>query len=329
MFNLDVFHGGLSKLHSRWKLVDLIRNTGGMAVRPLDPLVARQRLGLALKSLREAARPAITLQVASERVGRKHSWLSLVEQGKTLIRPGEVEVLLGFYRAKARVSAEIMDLARMAGSTRQSTMYRDFGDVIDSGFDTLLRLEAHADVIRTFECQAIPALLQTKEYASAVAAALRPDEPDEVTQRANLRMQRQGILDAESPPRVECVIAEGALLQEVGGRAVMADQIRHILDRATSGVTVRVLPHSAGAYAAMNGAFVLLTLPPLPAFIADGPEIVAYQDTLLGCVYHREPRQVGEFEHLWRDLVAKSLDESKSIECLHNVLEVMSRPPEK
>jgi transcriptional regulator with XRE-family HTH domain len=279
--------------------------------RPLDPKLARQQLGQALRAVRNTA--GINMTDAAGRVHREQTWLSKVERGITRISPGEVEILLGFYRTDAPVAAQILQLASQAGPARQSAMYREFTEVIASDFDLLLRLEAGADTIRTFECHLIPALAQTEDFTRAIVRAQRPDDPEEVEQLVALRMRRQEILTGPGAPSVTCIVSEAALLQEVGGPEVMAAQLQHMVALVDKGLMeIRVLPFSAGAHAATNGSFVIFTMaPPLP-FVTDGPDVVAYQDGLLGCVYHRAKDQTVAFEGLWHDLDDKSLSPEES-----------------
>ena len=64
-----------------------------------------------------------------------------------------------------------------------------------------------------------PGLLQTEEYARAV---LRDDD------QVKLRMQRQDVLKKESPPVFVALIDESVLHRNVGGPAVMRDQLVHL-----------------------------------------------------------------------------------------------------
>lgn len=291
--------------------------------RPHDPVLLRQQLGARLRALREEA--GVSMAEAADRVQRDYSWMSKAERGAGRISPAETEVLAGFYRARPEGIAELITLARMAGPARQSGMYREFSDVIGADFGPLLRLEATADGLRVWEPQVVPALLQTAEYARAVLAAYRPDEPDDVERRVALRLKRQALLDTPSRPALTCVISEAALCQMVGGAKVMAAQLARIVGAVSDGIAVvRVLRFKVGAYAATNGAFMLCSHPPIPAFAADGPDVVAYQDGLLGCVYHRERPQVAEFEDLWEDLTEKSTEPEESLALMNRMARDLS-----
>jgi transcriptional regulator with XRE-family HTH domain len=292
----------------------------------LDPKTAREQLGKLMRAQRQQA--GFNLVEAAGRVGRDNAWLSKVERGVTRILPAEVEVLAGIYRTPAEMLTALVQLAGMAGPTRQSGLYRDLAEAVDTGLDALLRIEVGATRLRVFESQVVWALLQTEAYARAVlGVGALIDTEDEVEPRVELRMRRAQILTGEHPPVAACVLTEGALRQLVGGPEVMAEQLRHIADLAEAGrVEVRVLPFDAGAYAATNGAFLLAELPPPPVFLGDGPEAVAYQDTVLGCVYHRERAQIDVFETIWQGIVDATLSPKKSVAMLRGMADDLAVP---
>ncbi|PZS40256.1 MAG: transcriptional regulator, partial [Pseudonocardiales bacterium] len=84
----------------------------------------------------------------------------------------------------------------------------------------------------------------------------------------------------------------GVLHREVGGRAVMARQLRQLIEAATTqpNVTVQVIPFTAGAHAAVEGSFAIIEFGVEPGavllegktadlFLEEPEEIAAYQDT--------------------------------------------------
>jgi hypothetical protein len=62
------------------------------------------------------------------------------------------------------------------------------------------------------------------------------------------------------------VLAKGVLHQEVGGPAVLCEQLRHLEDMSEHpNVTIQVMPFRAGAHASMAGPYVILGFPELGA----------------------------------------------------------------
>lgn len=123
-------------------------------------------------------------------------------------------------------------------------------------FQAYAEMEARAAYISTYQCQLVHGLLQTPAYA---AALLSVDHPDRVEEMVAARMERQRILKRDEPPVLWVVLDESVLLQAVGDREVMRNQLAHLLSfRNHPWVHVQVLPFSVGAHTAMMGTFNLL-----------------------------------------------------------------------
>ncbi|MEV0401200.1 helix-turn-helix transcriptional regulator [Actinoallomurus sp. NPDC050550] len=120
-------------------------------------------------------------------------------------------------------------------------------------------IEATASTIRIFEAVVIPGLLQTPEYARALALASGAGE--EAAQAAvEVRMNRQAILSRKDPPLLWVIIAETVLEWPVGGPEVMREQLAHLLELADMpNIGIRVVPRAAGAYKGLDGSFKVLS----------------------------------------------------------------------
>ncbi|MFF1819010.1 helix-turn-helix domain-containing protein [Kribbella sp. NPDC058245] len=95
-------------------------------------------------------------------------------------------------------------------------------------------------------CQTmIPGLLQTPQYTTAVLTSVRDRRQvaiDDVAAAVTERVERQHIL-REGNHTFAFVLEEAALRYQVGGHAVLADQLRHLLDISTlPSVTLGVIP---------------------------------------------------------------------------------------
>ncbi|MEV7952436.1 helix-turn-helix transcriptional regulator [Streptomyces sp. NPDC058316] len=123
-------------------------------------------------------------------------------------------------------------------------------------FQPYAEMEACAAYISTYQAQLVYGLLQTEEYARAL---LGVDHPNRVDEMAAARMERQRVLTGETPPALWVVLSEAALLQEVGGRAVMHGQLARLLEfRDDPWVQIQVLPFTVGQHTGMMGSFTLL-----------------------------------------------------------------------
>ncbi|MGH4035095.1 helix-turn-helix domain-containing protein [Actinomycetota bacterium Odt1-20B] len=127
---------------------------------------------------------------------------------------------------------------------------------LPSWFQAYAEMEARATFISTYQCQLVYGLLQTEEYARAVLGVEHKDRLDELVAA---RLERQRILGRDTPPALLVVVDEAVLHREVGGRAVMRDQLGRLLDfRDSPWLHLQVLPFSVGQHAAVMGSFTLL-----------------------------------------------------------------------
>ncbi|ROQ71247.1 helix-turn-helix protein [Streptomyces sp. CEV 2-1] len=123
-------------------------------------------------------------------------------------------------------------------------------------FQPYADMEARAAYISTFQAQLVYGLLQTEGYARALVGVDHPNRVDEMTAA---RLDRQRVLGRENPPALWIVLSEAALLQEVGGRDVMHEQLARLLAfRNDPWVQIQVLPFTVGQHTAMMGSFNLL-----------------------------------------------------------------------
>ena len=83
---------------------------------------------------------------------------------------------------------------------------------------------------RAYASWIIPGIVQTRAYTTAILSAIRDRRglADDVTQAVDERMDRQHIL-YEGHHRFAILIEESILRCGIGGRAVMLEQLRHLL----------------------------------------------------------------------------------------------------
>src|SRR3954447_3090673 len=99
--------------------------------------------------------------------------------------------------------------ARLLALTKEAnapSWWYAYGDVLDSWFQNYLDLEQAAELIRTYEVQFVPGLLQTDAYARAVIRLGHGNATSgEIDRRAELRMARKQVLERADAPRVWAV----------------------------------------------------------------------------------------------------------------------------
>lgn len=128
-------------------------------------------------------------------------------------------------------------------------------------FRAFLRAESEADLMHVLSPLVVHGLLQTPEYARAVhGSAFRFRDPAAKVERyVAARLNRQKRLEGPEPLRLNAVLDESVIRRVVGGPAVMAAQLRHLLDVADrDNVTLRVIPFGAGSYGTMSGGCAII-----------------------------------------------------------------------
>src|SRR2546429_5795007 len=88
----------------------------------------------------------------------------------------------------------------------------------------------------------------------------------EIGPLVDLRLERQQFLTRESRPLyLWAVIGEAALRNNIGGEAVMREQIRHLISSAEMpNVKIQVVPLASGVHPGIGGPFTLLEAAAFP-----------------------------------------------------------------
>ena len=224
------------------------------------PMAVRILVGARLRRLREQS--GLTRAAAGEVIRSSESKISRMELGRVGFKERDVLDLLTVYGVHDQQERSTL-LARVR-QANAPFWWRTFGDVMPSWFQRYLGLEATASLIRTYELQFVPGLLQTEEYARAVVP-LGPGttHQEEIARRVGLRLQRQQVLSRPDPPKLWAVVDEAALRRAVGGPRVMRDQLESLIAVITKmpNVSLQVLPLAAGGHAAAGGSFTILRFP--------------------------------------------------------------------
>lgn len=220
------------------------------------PTVLRMMLGAQLRRLRESR--GVTREGAGWEIRASESKISRMELGRVGFKERDVADLLTLYGITDPTERDaLLHLARDANSPG---WWHRYGDVLPSWFQAYLGLEAAAALIRTYELQFVPGLLQTEAYARAVVLLGHSRAASaEIDRRVTLRMRRQEVLHREDPPQLWAVVDEAALRRPIGGTAVMRQQVSALIEATRlPNVRLQVVPFAAGGHAAAGGAFSIL-----------------------------------------------------------------------
>ncbi|MGH3426038.1 MAG: DUF5753 domain-containing protein, partial [Mycobacteriales bacterium] len=230
-----------------------------------------------------------------------------MERAEQAIGPADVIALATVYGIGEQERERYVALALQSRQKGWWTTYNAWADV-SAGFEEFVGLESEASGMRSYEDMVVTGLLQTEAYATALVRAWLPRVSDRaVEERVRLRMARQERLHDRVPLRLDTVLTEAALRQQVGGPEVMREQLRHLLDMIElPHISVQVMPFSAGAYPAQNCPFRLLNFPD-----PEDPAVVCVEYPG-GLVYVEDAQEVECFILNFDSLTKRALGPAKS-----------------
>ncbi|MFJ5103691.1 helix-turn-helix domain-containing protein [Streptomyces sp. NPDC088554] len=272
--------------------------------------VPRRQLGRYLRDLRNKAR--LTVRAAARNLEWSEAKMWRIETGQSSLRSHDVETMCKVYDAPADLTQALMGLAK---ETKAKGWWHSYGDVIPQEFDLFIGLEEAASDINWYENELIPGLLQIEDYARIIIRTHNHEESeDEVEKRVRLRLTRQALLTRSvDPATLNVGLSEAVLRRPVGGPAVMAGQLKHLLDVCElPNVTLRVVPFSAGLHlGVMSGPFGILRFPRNRDGTESEPPTV-YSDGYTGDLYLDKPNEVDVYDNAFKNIWDTALNEQES-----------------
>ncbi|WFE24377.1 helix-turn-helix transcriptional regulator [Solwaraspora sp. WMMD937] len=269
-------------------------------------------LGAQLRRLRESQ--GVSRETAGWHIRASESKISRMELGRVGFKERDVTDLLTLYGVTdSRERTALLGLARQANTPG---WWHRYGDILPSWFQSYLGLEAAAKMIRSYEVQFVPGLLQTRDYARAVVLLGHGRAPaDEVERRVELRMERQELLHRPQPPNLWAVIDEAVLRRPIGGPAVMREQINALIEATKlPNVRLQVVPFDAGGHAAAGGAFTILRFAD-----QDLPDII-YIEQLTSAIYLDKREDVDHYAAAMERLCVEADPPACTQDLLHQIL---------
>lgn len=219
-----------------------------------NPVLSRLRLGEQLRILREAA--GLEAHQAAYKLRCVVGKIYHLENGRSMIRPAELEVLLTLYGAPDRL--EELDALRVEAT--QKGWWAAYK--LPLWLTTFIGLEDAATRIRRVTNGPIPGMLQTEEYARVVNKVTTKPGTDAEEQNIAARLQRGARL-VEGDVEFNAVLGQETLLRTSyipGGVGI--GQLKKLLDvMELPNVTVRMVPLSVGPCLGVEGSFTLLEFP--------------------------------------------------------------------
>jgi hypothetical protein len=215
-------------------------------------------------------------------------------------------------------------LVGLARSGRQRSWWHAYRDRLLPTFVKLIGYEAEAFRIIAVSGLLIPGLLQTEEYANALAEGSNPvaidEEEVEFTTKIRMRRQQELFANRQPSPHITSILDEGALRRIVGDPDITLRQLDHLIRMAERpDVEIGVVPFSAGAYPGMFGTFTILQ------FEDPVTDDVMYTDQLSGLLLFRDlPDETDQYWEALERIQAVTMSTQDTVALIRKVKEDLS-----
>ncbi|HEX6470431.1 MAG TPA: helix-turn-helix transcriptional regulator [Streptosporangiaceae bacterium] len=289
------------------------RHDGRSGVTQGAPTALRMLVGAQLRRLRQAA--GLSRAAAGGAIGASTSKIGHLERGRSGFKAHEVAELLTLYGVY-----DAADRDALLGLVKQDNMpgwWADNPEDAAGRFEPFIGLELAASVIRCYEAEFIPGLLQSEGYARAVIREAHAGDTDaQIENRVRQRMRRQRILERPDPPQLWAVIDEAALRRPAGSRETHRAQLRHLMEAIElPHVTVQVMPSAVAEGVATGGSITVLRFP------EDQLPDIVYLDHLTRALYLDKPADVGHYWDLMNQVGVQARPAAATRAILRRVLE--------
>jgi len=231
---------------------------------PLTTTTRRRLLGLVLREYRQKV--GCDMAIAAQVLDCDISKISRIETGQRGIRAKELKELLNAYGVHEEQQEMLLSLS---GSRRDAppAWWQGYTSLLVADSLEYLAVEEYASQIKSYGSTLIPELLQSEEYTFALATGDQGTLPGMKSHFATAVRARQHAILRSGRTNLNVVLSEAALRQEVGGRQLMQEQLRHLIELSAEmpWITVQVLPFSAGSGGITGGgSFSILRFQALP-----------------------------------------------------------------
>lgn len=239
----------------------------------------RQRLRERFKKAREAT--GLTQREVATAFGWSPSKIIRIESGKIGLNVTDAMALVSKYGIAKEEGRELVDLARKA---RQPSWYVAYKEVMTPEYEAYVAYEESASIVRNFERNVVPGLLQTEQYARSLYKESQKEgylSNDKVEKLVELRIRRQVALESDSA-EFHFILDESVLRREIGGEEVMKQQFETLLALdALDNVNIHYVPFTKGAYPQFRNPYQVFEF-------TDAEDLVAYLETQDGEVLLNE-----------------------------------------
>lgn len=283
-----------------------------MASQGESPAVARRRVRLALRRARDAI--GLSQGAVADRMGWSISKVQRIEAGDNAISATDLRALLDLYRVTD--PEEIEQLLEEALVSRRQRWWTkpEYRENLTPAMMQLLQFEAQAAEIRSYFPTILPGAFQTPAYADFILGTFKEvltDDQRRVRQEVRAR-RREAILESRDTTRHYVILDESVIKREIGGLAVMADQLDLLAEIARQpNIYIRIISLTAGAVLGSSGHFLVLDI------VEDGFEdAMLYRESFVEDSLNHDPKEVALHRGIFEDAWYNSLDEEKTVRAI-------------
>jgi transcriptional regulator with XRE-family HTH domain len=281
--------------------------------------VRSRRLGKQIRRLRDDAQ--LTQEKLAELMnadqprqrGISAAHLSRVESGIARINPEHLDRIIAVLGVEAEQAQKLDELRRRADETG---WWQEYSDIVPETVEMLVEIGEDAATAHSYDNVYVQGLLQTRPYAETLIGNARAFvSPINVDRMADLRMRRQQRLGEDGFQGLVAVLTEGVIRTIVGGRDIMRDQLRHLIEVTQQfPVTIHILPFVAGALPGTDN-FVIFGFP----HELDGEVVYVDSDTAQRVYEERTP--VRQYTYIYDAALAQALPARESQDLIRTVME--------
>ncbi len=275
------------------------------------PTVGQVVLGKRLLDLRERA--GLSREEAARVLRVTPATVRRMETAEVALKIPYVQLLLQAYGLPGEEIASFVELAEEAN---RPGWWQRFHGILPDWFSMYVSLEGAASLIRAYEPQFVPGLLQTENYARAImrSGAVGQTRPDAIERHVALRMERQSLLTRPDAPKLWVVMDETVLRRPVGSPDVLGEQIDRLLEAVDMpNVTLQIAEFVTGHHPGTYGPFVLFrfAVPELPDMV--------YSEYLTGAVYLDSRSEVASHLEVMDRMAAQAATAQRTKEILKDL----------
>ncbi|MGQ0841015.1 helix-turn-helix domain-containing protein [Actinokineospora sp.] len=250
--------------------------------------MARTPKAVALGSALRQARlgKGLKLREFAARISRDPAMLSRWETGERTPKPEQVAQIL---TALGVSGDQYDDVLTLVHGTHEPHWVATTLPEHRQQMSAYLEYEQNARHMTAVAPLLIPGLLQTTEYIRAIMSA-GGVLPIDILTRIAVRIGRRDVINRSNPANLVALIGQAALYQDIGGKVVMVDQLRHLVEMSRRpNIDLRIVPFGVGWHPGLEGPFHL--------FESDNPAPVVFLDTRRSTLWLHSNDDVNAYKH--------------------------------